>query len=152
VTDIQRIELSTILHAPPAEVFRAWTDPTLLAEWFAPAPMIVAEAQADPVAGGRWRIAMRGEGDGPVVSGAYTEVMPGERLATSWAWEGDVAPPTTVRVEFRAVRAGTDLHLVHQGFATREAHDQHLHGWVGCLAKLAALYQDDSGGLSEFVA
>lgn len=69
------IMLSREFDAPPADVFRAWTDPKLWAQWFAPQPMTVPRVETDPRPGGRYTFVMRDEeGNDYTSTGEYLEV------------------------------------------------------------------------------
>ncbi len=62
-------------------MFRAWTDPELWAQWFAPAPMTVPRAETDPRPGGRFAFVMRdGDGNDYESTGVYEEVAEPTRL------------------------------------------------------------------------
>ncbi len=50
------------LGAPPARVWRAWTDPGQLKQWFVPAPWRLAEVSMDVRPGGRFDTVMAGPG------------------------------------------------------------------------------------------
>ncbi len=137
----ERMELTRVLGASPAEVFAAWTDPEILGRWFAPGEMSARVAELDARPGGRFRVEMHHpSGVVHTVSGSYREVEPNRRLVFTWAWEGDDAPETTVTVQLRPVGDETELVLTHEGFPTRELAEQHTHGWGGSTQKLAGLF------------
>src|SRR3546814_7253425 len=69
--------LSMTLDAPRANVWRCWTEPDLLKQWFAPAPWTTPEAEMDVRPGGASRIVMRSpEGQDMPCRGVYLEVAP----------------------------------------------------------------------------
>jgi uncharacterized protein YndB with AHSA1/START domain len=51
--------LRRTIDAPPEKVFRAWTDPVLLKEWFTPKPWTTAHIETDVRPGGSTRFVMR---------------------------------------------------------------------------------------------
>jgi uncharacterized protein YndB with AHSA1/START domain len=71
------------------EVWRAWTEPELLMQWFTPAPWRTTECEIDLRPGGVFRTVMAGP-DGESGGGAscYLEVVPTERLV----WTGALLP------------------------------------------------------------
>src|SRR4029079_10658894 len=73
------------IAAPVAEVFEAWTDPTLLSRWLAPGPLVVTPASGDARVGGEYRIVARDPlGTDHVTTGEYREVLPPTRLVQTW--------------------------------------------------------------------
>lgn len=78
--------LTRILDAPPAHVFRAWTDPARLG-WFADPrqPMPDDPIEVDLKVGGTWRQRMVAP-DATVYTtgGIYREIVPDERLVFAW--------------------------------------------------------------------
>src|SRR6516225_322534 len=84
------IELQRRFRASPERVFRAWTQPVALREWWCPPGWIAGDIEVDLRVGGAYRIAMtRPAGGAPVaVSGQFLEVDPPERLVYTWCWEG----------------------------------------------------------------
>jgi uncharacterized protein YndB with AHSA1/START domain len=65
----------------PEQVWRAWTEPDLLMQWFTPKPWRTTECEIDLRPGGIFRTVMAGP-DGEVGggTGCYLEVLPAERL------------------------------------------------------------------------
>ena len=58
-TSDRELVLTRIIDAPRAKVFKAWTDPELLKQWFAPLPYTTPVAELDVRPGGANRIVMR---------------------------------------------------------------------------------------------
>jgi len=74
--------LTRIINAPREKVFRAWTEPELLKQWFAPLPWTTPVAETDVRPGGSSLIVMRDpDGNEFPNRGVYLEVVKNERLA-----------------------------------------------------------------------
>jgi len=52
--------LERVLDAPPEKVYRAYTDPAILSQWFAPKPWTISDAVVEPRPGGRFNFVMHG--------------------------------------------------------------------------------------------
>lgn len=85
------LHLTRTFAAPRAAVFRAWTDPERLKQWWGPPGYATPAVELDLRVGGRYRIGMRKLPDGDVfyLSGVYQEVRPPERLVYTWRWESE---------------------------------------------------------------
>jgi uncharacterized protein YndB with AHSA1/START domain len=82
--------LTWTLDAPPADVFRAWTDPDHL-DWFYndAQPIPTEPIELDLRVGGAWRQQMVIDAaTAYVTGGVYREIVPNERLVFSWGAEG----------------------------------------------------------------
>lgn len=94
-TDTARHELVLMreIDAPREKIFRAWTDPELMKEWFCPKPWAVSHAELDLRAGGSSFIVMNGP-NGEVVEnrGVYLEVVPNEKLVFTDAFTSAWVP------------------------------------------------------------
>ena len=85
--------LSLVLDAPRDKVYRCWTEPDLLVQWFAPKPWSTPKAVVDVRPGGASVITMADEqGNEYPNPGQYLEVVPNERLVFSDAFVGDWKP------------------------------------------------------------
>lgn len=84
---------------PPAEVWRGWTDPQVLMQWFCPRPWQVVACDIDLRPGGRFSSTMQSpEGQRmPEMTGCYLVVEPVSRLV----WTNAMGP------EFRPRPAST---------------------------------------------
>jgi len=132
--------LSRTFTAPREKVFRAWTDPEVLKQWWAAGPGFTPTvAEVDLRVGGRYRLGMRAPDKDVdyVVVGTYREVQQPARLVYTWAWEGTGGPETVVTVEFHDRGSQTEVVLTHEQFADATDRDQHAGGWGGCLDSLA---------------
>ena len=130
-----------ILRAPPARVFRAWTEAAELKRWFAAAEDFTTPlAEIDLRVGGRYRLGMQPPGSTHVlvVTGEYREITPPQRLSFTWRWDGAAPdePLTLVTVTFNTHPQGTELILNHERFISAASRDQHATGWIGCLNQL----------------
>jgi len=85
----QEIVIKRIYDAPRALVFRAYTDPALIPQWWGPRmySTIVDKLEARP--GGLWRFLNRdAEGTEYAFHGVYHEVAAPERLVATFEFEG----------------------------------------------------------------
>jgi uncharacterized protein YndB with AHSA1/START domain len=133
--------IERLFKASPDRVFRAWTDPAILATWWGPEGHTTPVLALDCRPGGTWRTVMRSPDGSPHrVSGVYREVSPPERLVISWAWEeedGRRGHETEIEVTFSQVAGGTLMRLVQRLFASPESRDRHRFGWTQSFDKLA---------------
>lgn len=75
------VVLSRTFNAPRALVYKAWTDPKHLAQWWGPKVFTNPVCEVDLHVGGAFRIVMRGpDGVDYPLNGVYREIIPDERL------------------------------------------------------------------------
>jgi uncharacterized protein YndB with AHSA1/START domain len=75
--------------APPEKLFRAWTDPALVARWMGPRSIDMDIHAWEATTGGSYRYDAVREGE--VVAsfyGSFHEVRPHERIVQTFTWEG----------------------------------------------------------------
>jgi uncharacterized protein YndB with AHSA1/START domain len=140
--------LTRIIDASRDKVFKAWTDPELLKQWFAPLPYTTPLAQVDLRPGGASLIVMRDpQGKDMPNRGVYLEVVENERRvftdAYTKAWEPSEKPFMTVILTFEDLGGKTKYTALvrHWTVADREAHEKmgFHQGWGQCADQLAAL-------------
>ncbi|MDA1305624.1 MAG: SRPBCC domain-containing protein [Nitrospirae bacterium] len=141
------LQVTKIYQAPREEVFKAWTSPEALKQWFGPTDDFkTPEAEVDLRVGGAYRIHMVApDSESHIVGGTYKEVSAPSKLVFTWAWEAGsgcgatevgATHDTLVTVEFRNRDGETELVLTHEQFPDVAARDKHNEGWGGCLDRL----------------
>jgi len=144
----RELVLTRIIDAPPEKLFRAWTEPALIVQWFTPHPWTTVHAETDLRPGGSSLIVMRSpEGQEFPSRGVYLEVVKNEKLvvtdAYTAAWEPSDKPFMTAILSFEALGDKTryTARVRHWTVADREAHEQmgFHEGWGKATDQLAAL-------------
>jgi uncharacterized protein YndB with AHSA1/START domain len=75
------VTLTRVFDAPRALVWKAWTDPAMMAQWFGPRGFTNPVCELDVRVGGSLRIVMRGpDGNDYPMKGVFREVLKPERL------------------------------------------------------------------------
>ena len=147
-TSDRELVLTRLIDAPREKLFRAWTDPDLLKQWFAPLPYTTPVAELDVRPGGANLVVMRGsDGNDLPNRGVYLEVVENERLvftdAYTEAWVPSEKPFMTVILTFEDEGGKTryTARVRHWTVADREAHEKmgFHQGWGQCADQLAAL-------------
>jgi uncharacterized protein YndB with AHSA1/START domain len=140
--------LTRLIDAPREKLYRAWTDTTLLKQWFAPLPYTTPVAELDVRPGGSAFIVMRGpDGKDLPNRGTYLEVVPNQRLVSTdayvKAWEPSEKPFMTLILTFEdeAGKTRYTARARHWTVADREAHEKmgFHQGWGLCTDQLTAL-------------
>lgn len=74
--------------APRDRVFRAWTDPELVARWMGPRSVTMNIEHWDARTGGSWRYRATAENMDIGFYGSFHEVRPEERLVQTFTFDG----------------------------------------------------------------
>ena len=144
----RELTLTRLIDAPREKLYRAWTDPHLLKQWFAPLPYTTPVAELDVRPGGSAFIVMRGpDGKDLPNHGVYLDVVPNRRLvstdAYTKAWEPSAKPFMTLILTFEDEDGKTryTARVLHWTVADRETHEKmgFHQGWGICADQLTAL-------------
>jgi uncharacterized protein YndB with AHSA1/START domain len=138
------VRMTRTVPAPRDEVFRAWTDPERLKQWFGPGEFTIPEADMDVRPGGEYLIVMQApDGNQMHLKGAYQEIEPPERLVFTWSWGlmWDGAQDSLVTVEFRDAGDATEVVLTHGDFESDDELAPYAGGWDSGLDKLERAFR-----------
>lgn len=88
----RELVLTRVIDVPREKLWRCWTEPKLMVQWFTPPPWKTVHAETDVRAGGSSYIVMKGpDGQEMPNRGVYLEVVPNEKLvftdAYTSAWQ-----------------------------------------------------------------
>ena len=141
----REIEIVRIFDAPPELVYRAWTDPEHMTQWWGPKVFTNHSCELDVRPGGAWQILMRSpQGVDHKCRGIYSEVVPFERLVfTNDAFDDDDKPLLRgiTTVVFAAHEGRTKLTLRSRAVGLVDFAPQMLRGmeqgWSQSLDKLS---------------
>jgi uncharacterized protein YndB with AHSA1/START domain len=148
--------LERIFDAPRDLVWKAWSTPEHLKQWWAPRPYQTPECEMDLRPGGKFYTRMTGpDGFDSKGTGCFLEVVEGERIVwTSALGEGyrptELDPSDCGGFAFTAIVTledngdGTTRYravAMHRNEADRAAHEQmgFHEGWGTCADQLGAL-------------
>ncbi|MBB3541017.1 MULTISPECIES: SRPBCC family protein [Rhizobium] len=135
--------------APREKIFKAWTDPVLMKEWFVPRPWSIADVQIDARPGGSNLIVMRSpEGQEFPNRGVYLEIVENEKIVFTDAFTSSWVPsekPFFVGIilleDLGNGRTKYTAKARHWTAADKEQHEQmgFHEGWGKCADQLAEL-------------
>jgi len=100
----REIRIERELDAPRERVWRAFTDPTLVAQWWGRGHRLVVE-RMEVVRGGHWRFVEHGPDGAHGFEGRYREVTPPERIVQTFEWDGSPGHVVLETVTFEALGA-----------------------------------------------
>jgi len=124
------------LHHSPQKVWRALTDPVLLAEWLLP----VIDLELEPGAGFTFKTQPQPGWDG-TVNCRFLEIDAYRKLSYTWAVGGELGLNTVVTFTLSPTASGTRLSLVQSGFTPeqKQAFGGARYGWTMMGGKLVDL-------------
>jgi uncharacterized protein YndB with AHSA1/START domain len=161
MADHEDLVLEKVLDAPRDLVWRAWTTPELLRQWWAPRPYETPECEMELRPGGRFHTRMTGpDGFDFSGTGCFLEIVEGERIVWTSALGPGFRPQDRIedcggfpftclltledagegRTRYRAV-------ALHRNAADRETHEKmgFHEGWGQCADQLGEV----AAGLRE---
>ena len=141
--------LERILKVPRMAVWRCWTEPVLMEQWFCPKPWYARDVTVDLRAGGKSSMMMRGpNGEAFPNNGVYLEVIPFQRLvftdAFTSAWQPSGKAFMVGEINLQDAPGGGTLYTAvarHWNAEDRAEHEKmgfHL-GWNIAADQLEAL-------------
>src|SRR3954466_11612697 len=123
------VQLQRTTPAPPERAYRAWLDPDVMCNWFAPECFTTTRAEVDERVGGHYRV-WQADAEGTPVGGFESELIelvPDERIVFLWRFVGPdrmADPALDSRLTITLIEAPdgvTVLTLVHELLDALEA-------------------------------
>ena len=104
------LSLKRTIDAPPALIWKAWTDPQQVKKWWAPAPWTTTECEIDLRPGGLFRTVMRSpEGQDFPYDQCFLELIENEKIVVTNALEPGYRPgPRSVLHRHPYLRSGLE--------------------------------------------
>jgi len=147
----RELTLTRIFHAPRELVFKAWTDPKHMAQWWGPRGFTNPVCEIDARPGGTIYIVMRGFDMEHPMRGTFREVVKPERLSYTWTAEDHGQPVLegVTTVTFEDDDGKTRLTLETKATGLAPIAEQMLggmqEGWSQSLDRLSDLADDTTG-------
>ncbi len=145
---LHELSITRLFEVPAAKLWRCWTEPALLVQWFTPPPWRTVHAETDVRPGGASYIVMQGpDGTQMPNRGVYLEVIPNKKLvftdAYTSAWVPSGKPFFTGIITFddeggKTRYTARALHWTAADSAAHEAMGFH-EGWGKVAEQMAAL-------------
>ena len=145
----RELVVTRTFDAPPAMVFKAWSQPELFRRWWVPQSVTgvsLVSCDMDVRTGGKYRLEFgAGGSDTMAFYGKYLDVVPNERIV--WTNdEGEEGAVTTVTFEDQG---GRTLLNFHELYPTKEALEEALQGSAAALPEQLQQLEDLLSTMSE---
>ena len=141
------IRLHRVLAAPPARVFKAFTDPAAKVKWLPPHGYTAQVHSLDLRVGGGYRMSFTSlaTGAGHTFGGTYIEIVPDTLLRYTDRFDDPNLPgEMQVTVRFEPVSCGTSLTIVQEGVPEAIPAEACYLGWQQSLQLLALLVEQQA--------
>jgi len=138
------LSMRRTLQAPREAVFRAFTDPAKVQQWYGPRGFTIEIEKFEARVGGPYRLCMIApDQKRHWLRGEFLIIQPHERVSFTWVWEqGDIAGlESLVSVRLDAKGDATELLLEHSRLPSESSAKAHEGGWASsfeCLADFIA--------------
>jgi uncharacterized protein YndB with AHSA1/START domain len=115
VNEIERMVVTRIFDAPRELVWKAWTDPKYVMQWWGPKGFTSPVCKMDFRVGGKYLICTRTpDGQEFWHGGEYHEIVPHEKIVSSMYFsdsEGNKVEPAQLGIEHEAIEGAHDVIL-----------------------------------------
>jgi uncharacterized protein YndB with AHSA1/START domain len=122
----REIRIERVFDAPRDRVWRAFTDPALLAQWWGRGNKLVIE-RFELERGGHWRFVEHGPEGAHGFEGRFREVTPQDRIVQTFEWDGMPGYVVLETADFEDLGDGRTRIVNTSLFFTTEERDGMLH-------------------------
>ena len=118
----REIRIERVFDAPRDRVWRAFTEPELVAQWWGRGNRLVIE-RLEVERGGHWRFVEHSDGGEHGFEGRFREVTPPERMVQTFEWDGMPGYTVLEAVELQDMGDGRTRVVNTSLFYTTEERD-----------------------------
>jgi len=140
-TKERELVMTRIFDAPRSLVFKAWTEPERIMQWWGPRGFVTLSCEMDFCPGGLWRTRSKApDGQEYMSRSVFREIVEPERLVFTYAWEdaaGKSKHETLVTITFVEQNGKTVLTFQQGVFASVTSRDEHEEGWRSAFELLS---------------
>lgn len=125
----------------PETLFRAFTDPDALRQWWGPKDFRIDTIEFPAAVGAAYRVTLTApDGSRWAHEGRFLEVDPPRRLVYTWQWTAGPLSrvETLVELTFAGESGGTLVTVSHSRFGSDVECDLHADGWDDTFVRMAA--------------
>ena len=143
------VRFHRVLRAPPARIYKAFTDADAMSKWLPPNGFIGKVHSMDARVGGGFKMSFTNfsSGNGHSFGGKYLELVPGEKLRYTDTFDDPNLPGTMeVTVTLKKVSVGTEVNIVQSGIPDAIPVEACYLGWQESLTLLAMLVEAEIPG------
>ena len=138
------IRLHRVIRTSPDRVYRAFLDADAMAKWLPPNGFTGKVHHLDATVGGGYKMSFTNftTGESHSFGGEYLELVPGERLRYSDAFDDPNLPgEMQTTITLKAVSCGTEMNIVQEGVPAVIPAEACYLGWQESLILLAKLVE-----------
>jgi uncharacterized protein YndB with AHSA1/START domain len=137
--------IKTTIHASVEKVWEAWTEPSVIMNWFGSDPKgKVLSAKLDVRPGGSFEVTFKDSDQTEhTCNGIYTEIEKLSKLTFTWHWKSEPGVESFIVLLFTSEDKSTRMQFEHMNFGSGSIHDYEI-GWKNTFLKLEKLLSRDS--------
>jgi uncharacterized protein YndB with AHSA1/START domain len=113
--EVERMTITRVFDAPRELVWKAWTDPQYVMQWWGPKGFTTPVCKMDFRVGGTFHYCMKSpDGQEFWNAGEYHEIVPNEKIVSSMFFadaDGNKVEPETLGIEHEAIEGAYDTTL-----------------------------------------
>lgn len=132
------LEVSKQFQCSKETLYKAWTDPEQLKQWWKPMGKRLTEVENNITEGGEVRYTF--ENNSPKIDGKYVKVDDHNVLEYTWNWhlstEQTEDSAYKLSVRFEGDENKSSIFIAQYGFKNQESVQPHKHGWEQGLKQL----------------
>jgi uncharacterized protein YndB with AHSA1/START domain len=138
------VRMHRVIKAPPARVYKAFTDAAAMAKWLSPDGFTCTVHHLDVKVGGGFKMSFANFATGASHSfgGEYLELIPNEKLLYTDKFDDpNLAGVITVTVLLKEVLCGTELNVTQDNIPDVIPLEMCYLGWQDSMRQLMALVE-----------